>query len=49
MGAIAEQAAGQADALRARGFEVMRVVRPSGLFRRLLIPSARQGQRWGII
>ncbi len=36
MGAIAEQAAGQADALRARGFEVMRAVRPSGLFRRLL-------------
>src|SRR5690606_10389377 len=36
MGAIAEQAAGQADALRARGFEVMRVVRPSGLLRRLL-------------
>lgn len=36
MGAIAEQAAGQADALRARGFEVMHRWRPQGLFRRLL-------------
>jgi ubiquinone biosynthesis protein len=37
MGAIAEQAAGQADALRARGYEVMQTWRPQGLFRRLLI------------
>ncbi len=37
MGAIAEQAAGQAEALRARGFEVMAERRPAGLLRRLLI------------
>jgi len=37
MGAIAEQAAGQADALRARGYEVMQTWRPQGLLRRLLI------------
>jgi len=36
MGAIAEQAAGQAEALRARGYEVMQTWRPQGLFRRLL-------------
>jgi ubiquinone biosynthesis protein len=36
MGAIAEQAAGQEAALRARGFEVMQVWRPQGLLRRLL-------------
>ena len=36
MGAIAEQIAGQEDALRARGFEVMRAWRPQGLLRRLL-------------
>jgi ubiquinone biosynthesis protein len=36
MGAIAEQAAGQADALRARGYEVMNTWRPQGLVRRLL-------------
>ncbi len=35
MGAIAEQAAGQEEALRARGFELMRVTRPPGLIRRL--------------
>jgi len=37
MGAIAEQAAGQAEALRARGFEVMREAGTPGLLRRLLI------------
>ena len=37
MGAIAEQVAGQAEALRARGFEVMRVTRPPGLVRRLFV------------
>ena len=35
MGAIAEQAAGQAEALRARGFELMRSTRPQSLVRRL--------------
>lgn len=35
MGAIAEQAAGQEEALRARGFEIMRLRRPQGLIRRL--------------
>ncbi len=35
MGAIAEQAAGQAEALRARGYEVMQTWRPQGLLRRL--------------
>ena len=36
MGAIAEQAAGQAEALRARGYEVMQTWRPQGLVSRLL-------------
>ncbi len=36
MGAIAEQPAGQAEALRARGYEVMPARRPQGLLRRLL-------------
>lgn len=36
MGAIAEQVAGQEAALRAKGFELMRVTRPQGLVRRLL-------------
>ena len=35
MGAIAEQVAGQEEALRAQGFELMRVTRPHGLVRRL--------------
>jgi ubiquinone biosynthesis protein len=35
MGAIAEQIASQEEALRARGFELMRVTRPHGLVRRL--------------
>ncbi|HEY7683170.1 MAG TPA: AarF/UbiB family protein [Gemmatimonadales bacterium] len=37
MGAIAEEIASQEEALRARGFELMRVWRPQGLVRRLLI------------
>jgi len=36
MGVIAEQAAGQAEALRAQGFELMRSTRPQGLVRRLI-------------
>jgi ubiquinone biosynthesis protein len=37
MGAIAEQVAGQEASLRAKGYEVMRVTRPPGLIRRLLV------------
>jgi ubiquinone biosynthesis protein len=36
MGVIAEQAAGQAEALQAKGFELMRSTKPQGLVRRLL-------------
>lgn len=36
MGAIAEQAAGQAEALRASGYEVMQTWRPQGLISRLI-------------
>jgi ubiquinone biosynthesis protein len=37
MGVIAEQPAGQAEALRAKGFELMRSTKPQGLLRRLLV------------
>ncbi|TFG51269.1 MAG: AarF/ABC1/UbiB kinase family protein [Gemmatimonadales bacterium] len=36
MGVIAEQPAGQAEALQAKGFELMRSTKPQGLVRRLL-------------
>ncbi len=36
MAAIANEAEGQEEALRARGFEIMRTYKPAGLFRRLL-------------